>query len=109
MCQDGFAFQRKKADRKCGFTLFSVLGFSFLAGEDEVKPYKDVALGLILSPLDTSPEFHHGYHVLLFSGVMHHGSTGLMHQSEEDEEFKAGMTESEVLSISSRRKLEQLN
>lgn len=107
MCQDGFAFQRKKADRKCGFTLFSVLGFSFLAGEGEVKPFRDVALGL--SPLDTPPEFHHGFHVLLFADIMHHGSTGLRHQSEEDQEFRAGVTGSKVLSVSSGRKLKQLN
>lgn len=86
-----------------------MLNFSFLVGEVEAKQFRDGALGLILSPSDTSPEFQQGYHMLLFSDVMHHGSTGLMHQSKEDHAFKAGMSGNKVQSINSRRKHKQLN
>lgn len=47
--------------------------------------------------------------MLLFSDVMHRGSTGLMHLFKEDHEFKAGMSGNKVQSIDSRRKHSQTN
>lgn len=91
------------------FNIFpgEMLNFSFLVGEVEAKQVRDGALGLILSPSETSHEFQHGYHVLPFSDVMHHGSTGLMQQSKEDHEFKAGMSGNKLQSVNSRREHSQ--
>lgn len=105
-------FRRKKAERKCGFAPFSVFQhfsrenaeFFIFGWGSWSKTIRDGALGMILSPSGISHEFQHGYHVLLFSDVMHHGSTGLMDPFKEDHEFKAGTSGNKVQSIDSRRK-----
>lgn len=113
VCQDVFEFQRKKAVQKCGFAPFSMFqhfsrgnfAFFILIGEAEAKLFRDGALGLTLSPSGILHAF--STYVLLCS--LYRGSTGLMHQSKEDHEFKAGMCDNKVQNINSRRKHKKLN